>query len=281
MLLVMLLILIIFILLKKMNVYDNFGIRNKFCVIVTTYNPGADFLDRCLETIERQNYKNYDVCILDDASNKDTEKMNLVIADYCSRNGWKSVRLEQNGGPLLGRIRAIEELKPNDEDIIVSVDGDDELANSKVLSLLNSKYQDNTLVTFGNFKRKNIHTGELGKPFINCRRYDFNKMAKENSFRDKKWMFSHLKTFKYKVYKEIDHNDLKKNGEYLRSATDLALMYPMLEMCGNKIKCVPDILYHYNHDHPESHNDKSSTKHKKQTANAKFVKNLPKYTCIF
>ena len=38
-----------------------FYYKNKFCVIVTTYNPGAEYLDNCLNTIEKQTYKNYDV----------------------------------------------------------------------------------------------------------------------------------------------------------------------------------------------------------------------------
>ena len=81
------------------------------------------------------------------------------------------------------------------------------------------------------------------------------------------WIYTHLKTFKYKLFKLTDDEDFKKNGRYLKSATDLAIMYPMLEMSG-KFKCVQNVLYKYNKAHPESHNDKNSTKHKTQTKNA-------------
>ena len=109
---------------------------------------------------------------------------------------------------------------------------------------------------------------------------DFNHIKENNAFREHKWIFSHLKTFKYKVYNKINHDDLKKNSIYLKSATDLALMYPMLEMSNGNFKCIQNILYKYNKDHPESnHND--YIKLKKQKQNALFVQNLQKYNPIF
>ena len=65
-----------------------------------------------------------------------------------------------------------------------------------------------------------------GKPFINYKRYDFNKMAKENSFRDKKARcFRTLKHSNTRSIKEIDHNDLKKNRVFAvsnRSGADVS-----------------------------------------------------------
>ena len=78
------------------------------------------------------------------------------------------------------------------------------------------------------------------------------------------------------MYKRLNHNDLKRDGKYLKSATDMALMYPMLEMSSGKFKCIPEILYKYNQTHPKSHNVNSS-KLSTQTLNAKYVKSLPIY----
>ena len=73
------------------------------------------------------------------------------------------------------------------------------------------------------------------------------------------------KTFKYKLYKKIDHNDLKdKENNYFKSATDLALMYPMIEMSNGRFKCVNEILYVYNHFHSESNHNNSTKKQKQQ-----------------
>ena len=57
-------------------------------------------------------------------------------------------------------------------------------------------------------------------------------------------------------------------------------MYPMLEMSCGKCKCVDEVVYIYNKSHPES-NHNSTSKKFIQRANAKKIKNLPKYKCIF
>mgnify|MGYP005656097323 CR=1 FL=1 len=113
-----------------------------------------------------------------------------------------------------------------------------------------------------------------------CKKHKFNKIIRNNSFRSSKWVYTHLKTFKYKVYKKINHDDLKRDGEYLKSATDLALMYPMLEMSNGRFKCVQNVFYKYNRDHPES-NNKIKKKLSTQSENALWVRNQKKYNNTF
>ena len=275
---VLFLVLILCLVLVLYNKRENFTIlkNNKLAVIVTTYNPGAKYIDRCLNLIEKQTYRNFDVCIVDDASSKDLEETYEIIEDYCKRNNWKFIKRTENIGPLGGRIDAINGLNPNDEDIIVSIDGDDELNNEYVFNNINKIYQDDTLITFGNYVNKDIYTGKLSKPRVNCKKHNFNKIIRNNSFRSSKWVYTHLKTFKYKVYKKINHDDLKRDGEYLKSATDLALMYPMLEMSNGKFKCVQNVLYKYNRDHPES-NNKIKKKLSTQSENTLWVRKQKKY----
>ena len=111
---------------------------------------------------------------------------------------------------------------------------------------------DKPLITFGNYVKKTT-TGALAKyKSLSCKRINLPNKIENKSFRDYEFHYSHLKTFKYKLYKNIDHMDLMKDGEYIRSATDAAIMIPMLEMAGDKIKCVDDVLYKYTSDHEES-----------------------------
>ena len=274
---IIILILIIIIFLITLN-YEHFKINKKknfFKIIVTTYNPGINFLNKCLKSIENQSYKHFDVCILDDASTKNSKKLKILILHYCIRNNWKYIFRSTNIGPLGGRVNAIEKLKPSDDDIIVSIDGDDELYSNDVLEKLNKYYDENVWITFGNYVdiNKNIES----KPKIKCKRYNFKNIYLDGAFRKTPWVYSHLKTFRYKLYKRIAHQDLMINGEYIKSATDMALMYPMLEMCGDKFKCVNEVLYKYNISHPESHNiDKK--KQKSQKKNSKYVRSLTPYT---
>ena len=51
----------------------------------------------------------------------------------------------------------------------------------------------------------------------------------------------------------INPNDfLDKNGQYFSVAWDLAIMFPMLEMAGNRQEFIKDILYFYNDENPIS-----------------------------
>ena len=76
----------------------------------------------------------------------------------------------------------------------------------------------------------------------------------------------------------MNHEDAKINKEYIKSATDAALMYPLLELVDNTVR-INDVLYDYTYDHVESfHNDKK--KKKKQTNNLYYVKSLKKYNKI-
>ncbi len=280
------LFIIIFLLILKYLVV--LKLRNKekfqnkdthFKVIVTTYNPGSKYLEKCLRSIEKQNYSNYKLCVLDDASTKMKKDLEILIKFYCHKNKWKYKLRKTNIGPLGGRIEAINELKPNDEDVIISIDGDDELYDAYVFEKLNDYYKNNDiLITFGTFLRSDQK--KLMKSRMNCDKYNLDVISSKKLFRKTGWIYSHLKTFKYKLYKKINHDDLKMDNKYIKSSTDMALMYPMLEMSNKKFKCIPDILYIYNIFHPESnHNDPK--KLQEQRTNAVFVRSKEPYKSIF
>tara|TARA_A100001015_G_scaffold314383_1_gene423721 strand:+ start:454 stop:966 length:513 start_codon:yes stop_codon:yes gene_type:complete len=163
------------------------------------------------------------------------------------------------------------------EDIIISIDGDDELYNCNVFSTLDKYYKDkNVWMTFGSFLRKN-HLNELNEG-IKCDGIDFTDIIKNNNFR-KTWIYSHLKTYKYKLFKKIKNKDLKINGKYVKAAQDMAVMYPMIEMSGGKFKCIPDILYIYNSNHPET-NHSNDKKKNMQIDNKIHIQSLEPYKPI-
>ena len=260
---------------KKKGGYRNTKI-NTFKLVVTTYNPG-NYLEVCLKSIAKQTYKNFQVCVVDDASIKSKDLINRIIHKYCKKKNWLCLFKTINEGPLKSRIDAINLLNCNDDDIIVLIDGDDMLANKKVLSILNKYYQDNIYATFGNFRHRIGNSVRFNK-MVNCN-INFENIAYTNSFRNS-WHYSHLKTFKYLLFKEIDQElSFKKNGEYFRSATDLAIMWPILELSGNKFKCIDDHIYNYTLDHNESfHND--NLKRAKQSENHIYIQNMYKYQAI-
>jgi len=70
---------------------------------------------------------------------------------------------------------------------------------------------------------------------------------------------------------------LDKNKNYYEMAADLALMFPMAELSGGKIKFIKDILYVYNRTNPLN-DDKVNVR--KQLSCASDIRRKRKYQPI-
>ena len=76
-------------------------------------------------------------------------------------------------------------------------------------------------------------------------------MKNGNFKKDPQWRASHLRSFKYKIAKQLVKEDLTdENGEYYQMAWDHAIMFPLMEMACERVKFVEDILYVYNDTNP-------------------------------
>lgn len=254
---------------------DNTPANTKFILIVPFFNPGIKLLKKCIYSIKKQKYKNYDVCFINDNSTKESNEIDLLINIYANKYNWKYIKNDKNYGPMYSRLAGIDAMNPSPEDIIVMLDGDDCLFNNIVLNKLNLIYtNENVLVTFGNFIKTTTKGKITGKKSNQCN-LDFNDIINNNKFRKYKF-FSHLKTFKFKLLKHIDREVFKRDGEYIRSATDVAIITPLLELSGNRFACVNDVLYKYTIDNPISFMNNKKTLNK-QTNNARYIQSLPKY----
>src|SRR5438046_1233272 len=74
-----------------------FPMAMKYKIVVPSYNS-VEWLPDCLQSLEDQKYKNYDVVVIDDASTD--ERQCEIIAQFTQRNGWKMLCNEQNQGTL-------------------------------------------------------------------------------------------------------------------------------------------------------------------------------------
>ena len=112
-----------------------------------------------------------------------------------------------------------------DTDICIALDADDWLKNEHVLSYYNKVYQDkNVWLTYGSYVR--FPLGERGLACVQIS----DKVIRKNSVRKEQWTASHLKTFYAWLFKLIPVEHFKFEDNFLSGSTDLAMMYPMLEM---------------------------------------------------
>lgn len=220
----------------------------KFKIVIPAYNSQR-WIRKTLDSVVCQKYKNYDVCIVDDLStDKDQRK---IIKEYCDKynsdkNVWKYIFNNKRKGALFNIVNAIRHSNCEDEDVIVTLDGDDWLYDDKVLNKVRNEYvKGDILLTYGQY------ISFPSKTPGHCKAYH-PRIIKNRAYRKDEWRMSHLRTFKYKLFsriKESDFIDPRKN-RYFEMAWDLALMFPMAEMAGHRIKFISDYLYVYNRQNP-------------------------------
>lgn len=208
--------------------------NNKFRIVIPVYNA-QDFIRKCIDSIKNQSYSNWECVIVNDCSTDSTnDVINESIANeprICYVNNTDRKYALQN---IVESIRS--SCKDND-DIIVLVDGDDWLADNKVLEYLNHTYQDeNIWLTYGSYK----FLGGGRSSFLDTYRLFQRLNYSENNV-------SHLRTFKYFLFKKVRDEDLRnKNGKYYSVAWDVSIMSAMAEMAGTHAKFISKVLYVYN-----------------------------------
>ena len=112
----------------------------KFSIIIPNYNNGK-YLEKCLNSVLNQTYKNYEIIFIDDMS----EDNSLEIANKMLK-GHKVLKVpykKYNGGTRnIGIIEATG-------DYIMCIDSDDWLINDKVLEDLNNFIEDEDIIRTG------------------------------------------------------------------------------------------------------------------------------------
>ena len=240
--------------------------------IVTPYFNAQDYLRIYLYSLKRQMNSNFKCYLTDDCSTDDSA--NVVKEIIRSDDRFSLVVNLEKRYALENIVRTIDSIDDiHDEDIIILLDGDDWLSCDKVLSHLEFVYNHNDcLMTYGSyaffpFKSKGVEPSQYP-----------DSVVQNNLYRKDIWRASHLRTFKYKVWKRLNYDDLKLNSEYLKYAYDQAIMLPLLEMSREKALYIPEVLHVYNRTNPLNV-DKIKRTEQEQCAN--YIRNKQPYERAF
>jgi glycosyltransferase involved in cell wall biosynthesis len=207
-------------------------------ILTTTYNC-EDFVERSLLSIMSQKFRDFKCYITDDMSTDNTAEIikKTIGGDDRFILIENKTKMYQPGN----YDQVIRGMDISDDEICVEVDGDDWLPNSNVFGLINEIYSDpDVWMTSGSFKYSNGAQGFSTAPT------SFNNIRKQG------FTLSHLRTWKSWLWKKIEQSDLKDSeGKYWSVAGDLAFMFPMFEMSGEKhYRHIPLITYIYNENNP-------------------------------
>lgn len=238
-------------------------------VVVCSYN-NKDWYKKNLDSIFSQNYSNYKVVYMDARSPDGTGDL---VEQYVQERGQTHrVTLVRNKDRKLKTENFYNAVHRycDDNRIVVDVDGDDWLAHSNVLNVINEAYADQDLwLTYGNY----VCCPDQYKSL--CKSIPEN-IIRDSSYRRSAWMTSHLQTFYAWLFKKIKKEDLMYDGKFLEMTSDLAFIFPMLEMAGsrNRVKFITEVLYVHNVKNPISDWRKNSPL---QCRLAKVIRNRPPY----
>lgn len=212
--------------------------------IAVVGGPAEKYVILCLQSLRAQTITDWQArVVLDPVGDRTYEDARSVLDPRIS-----VVLNKERRYALWNMCEAIDGMSPADDDVIVSIDADDWLNRADSLEVVKGAYDSDPklLLTYGSwvsFPNPNANTNTK----IPYTEDDFN-----GNIRKKPWRASHLKTFKYRLWKHINRKDFEDpRGGYFRVAWDLAFMWPMLEMAGyHRTKWIQEKIYVYNQQTP-------------------------------
>lgn len=248
--------------------------------IVCTGFEAMRWLPRCLKSIAGQDYKNFDVVVADDGSSSRME--GTFITEFCRLGNemagdrkWVPIVRKNNIGVLASQHECIHAICDKADDVIVIVDSDDFLPSPGTLSRLAGHYDDDTLMTYGNYM--SVPYSPTCPPAIPFP----DEVIENRSFRQfvrdgGPVSFNHLRTYRFGLYDQIPPDPyFKRKGQWLKNGVDSAVMIPCLEIAGPNHKVLEDELLAYNSVNPLSF---WRTKRKNLAIDDHYILHLPPVT---
>lgn len=211
----------------------------EFLVFIPSYN-NENFCVKNLESVFSQTYPFWTIYYVNDCS---TDRTGAKVEEYIRQRSMQhKCTVVHNASRCRAMANYYMSLKkcPSHK-VVVSLDGDDYLANPQVLEKLAAVYKNPKVwITYGSYA--NAATGARG----HCVPLPPD-IIKERKFRQYPWVTSQLRTFYAALFQKVKKKHLKMNHDFVPAACDLAMMFPMLEMASRgHIRYVDDILYMYN-----------------------------------
>jgi len=228
-------------------------LTNRFIVIIPVCNAG-NLIRRAIQSVINQDFYDLGIIIRDDCS---TDNTGTLITEMLSINGVTAqqatlkrrniifIRNSHKLYPAGNIYESVQNLVENKEAIIGVVDGDDELIVPDAVSEIYKVYeqQQKWLVWSQHQPKSLLSKKQTG--------YSSGLPANETIYSTRDyWAVSHFRTCKAWLFDKIHREDLNDpftDIPFMKMASDAALLYPMIEMCGNERSYfLNKVLYLYN-----------------------------------
>lgn len=225
------------------------------------------FIKKWYNSITKQSYPNWE-CIV--AADPSKDKTISKVQSFAGNNKkFKIIINDKHLGAAHNRYICTN-LVDDQESIIVHLDLDDAFYHSNVLNRVKKEYEKHKCwVTYGSYICSNGIKDNWNKTIP-------NKIWKNNSHRKNVWSTTALRTFKKWLWDRINYEDFVYQGKWIEKGTDMACMFPLIEMAGkNKVRYIKDILYLYNIY------DTQRTMNRKQESNIeRYIRSIKPYDTL-
>jgi len=235
-------------------------------ILISTFWNANNHVKNCINSIKSQYYTNFVSYFIDDMSTDNSYEIakNTIGNDerfVLIKNSEKKFKTKN----FIDIIRNNPKIEWND--VIIEIDGDDQLSDNFVLGRINKIFQDSNIWLCGT-RWKDLK-GNLG---------NYAKPNPERA-RTTSWNFSHMRSFRVFLFRQIKDEHLKMNGEYFKGACDMGHAIPMLEMSGSEhFFYINEPLYTYVWHRNQSYSESGAIGNTTlQGQTAKYIYSLPKY----
>ncbi|OGV91470.1 hypothetical protein A2783_01550 [Microgenomates group bacterium RIFCSPHIGHO2_01_FULL_45_11] len=218
-----------------------------FFILIRSWNCYRNLL-KSINSALKQDYRNFKILFIDDASNYSNKQKNVIKKKLKSHI---AVFNSKRKFAVCNAYYLLKNFADKKNAVVLNLDGDDWLLDTSVLSYLSMVYQKSPhcLLTWGECVFWNGKTyskpSRLIKPYTNIS-YPL-KVVKESSYRRYPFLPLHPRTWKVSVFNQIKKASfLRPDGTWLQFAEDQALFYPMLEMARGRYKVIKKPLYAHN-----------------------------------
>ena len=235
-------------------------------ILVSTFWNAGNHVRNSINSIKNQYYTNFVSYFIDDMSTDNSYE----IAEKTIDNDERFI-LIKNTEKKYKTKNFVDVIRNNPkiewDDVIIEIDGDDQLSDKFVLGRINKVFMNENIWLCGTmWKDKNGALGNYGKP-------------NPEKARSTSWNFSHMRSFRAFLFRQIKDEHLKMNGEYFKGACDIGHAIPMLEMSGSEhFYYINEPLYTYTWHNQQSYSEKGGIGDKTtQSKTAGYIYRLPKY----
>lgn len=198
-------------------------------VLFPTFNSNPNWLKQAIESVQKQVYPNWELCIADDAStNKQTIEL---LKEFSKKDSRIKVCYRQKNGHISEASNTALEMAEGE--FIALLDHDDLLTEDALFWVVHALNKNRNAALIYSDENKIDESGKLKEPYFKCD-WNYHLFLSQN-------MVSHLGVYKTSIVREI--GGFRKGFEGSQDY-DLALRF--IEKIDEKqIVHIPRVLYHW------------------------------------